>query len=141
MPTTQKFRSRGVGNGLPYCPPKVDVSSYDYWMTLGGTQKGNLPTGKQILLSLKNAIKLFWGLYGLNGNGEYNGTDGDWGHFIIGDINIDDANAEDYPAPDNEPYFDEYYKTVDDPSTIVRENIGEPFERRCYLNYSFEMHG
>lgn len=38
----------------------VDVSDYDFWVTLGGTQKGQQPTPEAINLSLERAVKLYW---------------------------------------------------------------------------------
>lgn len=65
-PITQKFYASGKGNGLPFCPEKKNVSSFTYWMTLGGTQKGNVPTPAEIQLSLVNAWLLYWNLYKVN---------------------------------------------------------------------------
>jgi len=72
MPTATKFEAEDVGNGFPFCLPKVDVSDrgdgdpYDYWITLGGFKKGDAgsPTAQQISDSLANAMKLFWNYNG-----------------------------------------------------------------------------
>ncbi len=64
MPVAEQFNAFGRGNGFPYCLPEVDVSTYDYWVTLGGTQKGSSPTQAEIDLSLANAMKLFWNYNG-----------------------------------------------------------------------------
>ena len=54
---------------------KKDVSDYDMWVTLGGTQKGSTPTPEQIDLSLRNAMKIFWDLRSItctSGHGIFN---------------------------------------------------------------------
>ena len=63
MPTATKFVSDGRGNGFPFCLEKQDVSSYDLWTTLGGTQKGATVTDAEKNLSLENAMKLYWNFY------------------------------------------------------------------------------
>ena len=63
MPEATPFTALGNGNGFPFCPEKIDVSSYDRWVTLGGTQKGSSPTDEEIQLSLKIAMAFFWNLY------------------------------------------------------------------------------
>lgn len=63
MPTADSFTALGRGNGFPSCLGKVDVSVYDHWVTLGGTEKGNTATGSEKSLSLVNAMKLYWNLY------------------------------------------------------------------------------
>jgi len=70
MQEAEKFNALGVGNGFPYCLESVDVSTHDYWITLGGTQKGSSPEQDEIDLSLVNAMKLFW-----NYNGHTSSTD------------------------------------------------------------------
>jgi hypothetical protein len=68
MPTTTKFTTLGKFNGFPFCPPKIDVSLYYKWTTLGGTQKGNTPTAAEKTLSHKNAMKLFWNAHEVLGS-------------------------------------------------------------------------
>lgn len=72
MPIAESFNALGAGNGFPYCLPKVDMTDLDgdgsgitanLWTTLGGTQKGSLPTQSEISLSLENAMKIYWNLY------------------------------------------------------------------------------
>jgi hypothetical protein len=68
MPDASKFTTLGF---FPFCLSKVNVSSYDYWQTLGGTRKGSSPSESQLAaeinLSLKNAMKLFWNTSELTG--------------------------------------------------------------------------
>lgn len=50
--------SKGRRNGFPFCPGKVDVSTYNNWITLGGYDKttagaGTIVTQDQINESLK----------------------------------------------------------------------------------------
>ena len=63
MPTATTFQAKGRRNGFPSCLGKVDVSVYDHWVTLGGTEKGNTATESEKSLSLVNAMKLYWNLY------------------------------------------------------------------------------
>lgn len=53
---------------LPFCVTKRDVSDVDFWITLGGTQKGQAATTETIGQSLINATKLFWNTYGASAN-------------------------------------------------------------------------
>ena len=63
MPTATTFQAKGRRNGFPSCPGKVDVSVYDHWVTLGGTEKGNTATESEKSLSLVNAMRVFWNLH------------------------------------------------------------------------------
>lgn len=63
MPVATSFTALGRGNGFPFCPEKQDVSSYDLWSTLGGTQKGETATESEKNLSVVNAMKLYWNFY------------------------------------------------------------------------------
>lgn len=74
MPVATSFTALGRGNGFPFCVDKVDVSGFNYWMTLGGFKKtdGGSPTKKQIELSLFNACRLYWTTYKVNGTVTYN---------------------------------------------------------------------
>jgi hypothetical protein len=62
MSTTQEFFASGAGNGFSHCLDRVDVSDYDYWITLGGYKKGDTDpvTEAQIAASFLNAYKMFW---------------------------------------------------------------------------------
>lgn len=69
MPVAQKFMSRGVGNGFPLCPTKIDVSVFDFWTSLSGWSKVDEPASdalkaESIAKSLKFAMKLFWNYNG-----------------------------------------------------------------------------
>ena len=67
MPTADSFTALGRGNGFPFCASRVDVSSFDFWVTLGGyakTSSGNV-TQDQINNSRINAMKLFWNVNSL----------------------------------------------------------------------------
>tara|TARA_E500000318_G_C3500919_1_gene188323 strand:- start:43 stop:861 length:819 start_codon:yes stop_codon:yes gene_type:complete len=67
MPTAIPFTALGRGNGFPFCVTRVDVSSFDFWVTLGGyakTSSGNV-TPEQINNSRINAMKLFWNVNSL----------------------------------------------------------------------------
>ena len=75
-------------NGFPFVPSKVDVSGFDYWTTLGGTQKGNAATAEEIALSHDNAVKFYWNTYGLNYTRE-----SDVGGDASGSINVVDDNS------------------------------------------------
>ena len=65
MPIATSFAALGKGNGFPSCLDKLDVSPYDYWITLGGFKEsdGGSPTTTQINNSLINAMKLVWNCY------------------------------------------------------------------------------
>jgi hypothetical protein len=59
----------GVGNGFPFCPPKVDVSGFDHWTTLSGWSKVDTPASDSakatsIASSRAFAAKLFWNIDG-----------------------------------------------------------------------------
>lgn len=131
MPETAKFTSLGVGNGFPFCfsdsLQRVDVDEQDGgddvwedWITLGGYSKADaiaatVVTGKQIADSRNNAMKLFRGIYGLNGTADDNGD-------VI--TNVDPTNATgigDYGVG-------QFFTTIDDPSSIL-----EPRKRECVL--------
>jgi len=78
MPTTGPYQLGATSNGFPYCPRKIDLTDVedvdgnsttaDYWITLGGTQKGNAPTASEIHLSWINAIKLTYETYSVTGS-------------------------------------------------------------------------
>ena len=62
--------------GFPFVPEDIDVSGFDFYQTLGGTQKGATPTDAEIELSHDNAVKLYWNIYGMtytNVFGTYSG--------------------------------------------------------------------
>ena len=92
-----------LGN-FPVCAEsltEVDVSGYDYWVTLGNFKKtdGGSPTQSQIDLSLENARKLFWDIYGLTGSvTDTSGVD----TVTITNATVDDNTTSNLPT-DN-PY-------------------------------------
>ena len=63
MPSATQFSASVNRNGFPFCPEKQDVSSYDFWTTLGGTQKGETATESEKSLSVVNAMQLYWNFY------------------------------------------------------------------------------
>jgi len=65
MPTAKNFSTLGAFNGFSSCLERVDISGYDYWITLSGYSKdsGGVPTKKSKNDSLKLAMKLFWNTY------------------------------------------------------------------------------
>jgi hypothetical protein len=67
MPTATPFTALGRGNGFPFCPSKVNVSTYDYWTTFSGVNKNN-PTTSDALIqeSLALAMKFYWNIYSVN---------------------------------------------------------------------------
>jgi len=67
MPTATSFTALGRGNGFPFCPAKVNVSTYANWITLGGVSSGSA-SESQINESLVNAMKLWWNLYSMTGS-------------------------------------------------------------------------
>ena len=66
MPEATPFMALEVGNGFPFIPERVNVENFDYWITLGGTQKGSTPTPLEIATSHINAVKFYWSLYRAN---------------------------------------------------------------------------
>jgi len=72
MPTATTFQAKGRRNGFPSCLGKVDVSVYDHWVTLGGTEKGNTATESEKSLSLVNAMKLYWNLHSASSSSNSN---------------------------------------------------------------------
>jgi hypothetical protein len=89
---------------LPFCAEKVNVSPYDYWVTLGNTQKGNSPSASEIALSLQNAMALYWNLYAINGTIDENTTSTDRSANAVD--NLSDGKAEPYTrvCPESSKY-------------------------------------
>lgn len=65
MPTATPFNA-GVGNGFTECLSRVDVSSFDFWTTLGGNRQGGGVTESG--QGLAQAMAIFWNLNGVSGN-------------------------------------------------------------------------
>lgn len=79
MPEAEPFTALGRGNGLPFCPFKRNVSSFDYWVTLGNYKKTDADadvavTQTEINLSLTNAMKLFWNLNSMDSTANWAGS-------------------------------------------------------------------
>ena len=68
MPTAQPFAALGRGNGFPFCPISVDVSSKDFWITMSGRRKtdSGTPTAAEINESKAKAMKVWWNAYQFN---------------------------------------------------------------------------
>lgn len=69
MPTADSFTALGAGNGFPFCPPKVDVSSDDLWSTIDGYNKSSTGsrTAAGIAESKRLAMLYVWNTYQLTG--------------------------------------------------------------------------
>jgi len=70
MPVAYPFSTLGKLNGLSNCVPKVDVTTYDYWITASGYSKEDFDasvavTQDQIDQSLHAIGRLYWNLYRL----------------------------------------------------------------------------
>lgn len=70
MPTADSFTALGAGNGFPFCPPKVDVSSDDLWSTIDGYNKSSAGsrTAAGIIESKRLAMLYIWNTYQINGS-------------------------------------------------------------------------
>ena len=165
MPTATPFTALGRGNGFSFCPNKVDVSGYDYWVTLGGYKKTDTgdPTQAQVDLSLKNAMQLFWNLDGWTGLLSFAGVgdpyreitslsmkNGDW--TVSGDryyaYKLDGTQVDepDFDPKDRVCYKSfEVEKMVEDPisgiflgGTPVRMYNGDPSDEDNFVGYGFD---
>lgn len=78
MPEAKIFRSKGRGNGFPFCPNRIDIDEYAYWITLGGYKKGDTEpvTDEQKALSWVNAMKIWWNLYKVTGSASLTDSNG-----------------------------------------------------------------
>ena len=125
MPTAESFTALGAGNGFPFCPWKVDVSSEGKWTTLSGWSKINTPVddaakAQSIANSLTQAMKLFWNLNGFTGT-----------------VREEDLSP---PSPAVEETFTLYMESDDYEYTNWYKTAGgtdsdvnkEPSERVCY---------
>tara|TARA_R110000824_G_C15051322_1_gene661466 strand:+ start:56 stop:952 length:897 start_codon:yes stop_codon:yes gene_type:complete len=86
MPTATQFTALGRGNGFPFCPEKVNVSTYTNWITLGGVSSGSASEA-QINESLKNAMKLWWNLHSLTGSFSCALTNSQEGNILVSATN------------------------------------------------------
>lgn len=111
MPTADSFTALGKGNGFPFCLDKIDVSEYDYWVTLGGFKKtdSGSPSQAQIDLSLRNAMKLWWNTAGL-------------------DVTISASLDSGIPGSISSEIIDPVFEIIGEPKTRVCEHdIDESF--------------
>jgi len=113
MPEAQKFMSRGMGNGFPFCCPKIDMNDLGadgsndaatFWITLGGNKKGETVDPEKYGLS--QAVKFYRNFYSASGtaehsmswvsppSGEANGT------AALSSANVDDDTIEGTPRPE-----------------------------------------
>ena len=161
MPTATPFTALGRGNGFSFCPNKVDVSGYDYWVTLGGYKKTDTgdPTQAQVDLSLKNAMQLFWNLDGWTGLLSFAGAsdpyreitslsmkNGDYYTFYANELDGTQVNEPDFDPKDRVCYKSfEVEKMVEDPisgiflgGTPVRMYNGDPSDEDNFVGYGFD---
>lgn len=122
MPTATPFTALGRGNGFPFCPTKVDVSNFDYWITLGGFKKtdGGSPTQAQIDLSLSNAAKIYWNIYGVTGEATSSLAS-------VTFVNMDEAESSTVS----------FAKTPSPSDTEERE----PIDRACWTSWGLVKRG
>ena len=165
MPTATPFTALGRGNGFSFCPNKVDVSGYDYWVTLGGYKKTDTgdPTQAQVDLSLKNAMQLFWNLDGWTGLLSFAGDgdpyreitslsmkNGDWtvvnDRYYANKLDGTQVDEPDFDPKDRVCYKSfEVEKMVEDPisgiflgGTPVRMYNGDPSDEDNFVGYGFD---
>ena len=138
MSTTGPYQLGATSNGFPYCPRKIDLTDLedvdgnsttaDWWITLGGTQKGNAPTASAIHLSWLNAIKLTYETYSVTGTAR--STEYGFGEFPVEideeevRIGLEEYTALDFPEldPEGSPGSTDY---EDNKPTML------PNEREC----------
>ena len=63
MPEAEKFTALGAGNGFPECLQRVDVSTYDHWMTLGGNRDG-VPFDES-KTGLTECMHFYWNIHAM----------------------------------------------------------------------------
>ena len=91
MPTADSFFALGMGNGFPFCPPKVDVSGDDLWSTIDGYNKSSTGTrtAAGIAESKRLAMLYVWNTYQLTGS------------MTVGSDSISNVNSEDDTSSGN----------------------------------------
>ena len=153
MPTTQDFMAHTLNNGFPWELERQDVSGFTYWVTLGGTEKGNSPTVSQKQLSFTNAFQLWWNLYGITGTFRaINTTDGT--NTVTA---VDDDGTEPYERVCGKAYAigdsvtngGNFLDTVNNiggppsglPTAIVRMYNGSTTDEANFLGYGFKDDG
>ena len=162
MPTATPFTALGRGNGFSFCPNKVDVSGYDYWVTLGGYKKTDTgdPTQAQVNLSLKNAMQLFWNLDGWTGLLSFAGAsdpyreitslsmkNGDYYTYYANELDGTQVNEPDFDPKDRVCYKSfEVEKMVEDPisgiflgGAPVRMYNGDTSDEDNFVGYGFDQ--
>lgn len=113
MPVAQKFMSRGLGNGFPFCCPKIDMNDLEadgsgttatFWITLGGNKKGEVVDTEKYGIS--QASRFYRNFYSVSGTanhsmawvsppaGEADGT------ASLSSANVDDDSIETTPRPE-----------------------------------------
>ena len=113
MPETTKFMTDGVGNGFPFCCPKIDMNDLGadgsgdaatFWITLGGNKKGETVDPEKYGLS--QAMKFYWNFYSASGTAEHSMA---WvspppyeadGTASLSSANVDDDTIEGTPRPE-----------------------------------------
>ena len=147
MPTATQFNALGKGNGFPFCLDKIDVSEYDYWVTLGGFKKtdSGSPTQLQINNSFTNAMKLFWNINKLEGSVTDEESSNYPGEYTIKDLDID---AEDYGSLTvNSSDFSNYHSSTFEPKdrvcafnfVVSKTEVDSPSEGDGGLNFYLNM--
>lgn len=81
MPTAESFTALGVGNGFTACITKIDMTE-----SSGGTWAPPVINA----LTLKQAMNLYWNLYGIVGTASATGTAAS---ATVSDINIPDTDT------------------------------------------------
>jgi len=117
MPTTQEFFAGTSGNGLNFCPQRMDVDDFDRWITASGHKKGDgVPTAASISSSLIKCARMFWHLYSVSGytvtsdgsgfddHPSYNGAQDADGVYIIADDASVSGGASSEAGKEIEPY-------------------------------------
>lgn len=135
MSVTQEFQAMGAGNGFPFCLPRVDVSDYGWWVTLGGFKKtdSGSPTPEQVSDSFTNAKKLFWDLYAVNGLAH--GAQIDGGSAVSDDLSVtrmESSNESRWDGPESPDFATAYRAFYGRYGGLVSGNpIGETYRRVC----------
>jgi hypothetical protein len=92
MPTADSFTALGMGNGFPFCPAKLDVSSRDLWSTIDGYNKDSTDdrTAAGIIESKRLAMLYVWNSYQLTGSVTA-------GSGSLSNVNSEDDTQSGYP--------------------------------------------
>jgi hypothetical protein len=115
MPTADSFKALGMGNGFPFCPAKVDVSSNDLWSTIDGYNKSTVAarTAAGIIESKRLAMLYIWNTYQINGSVTVSSD-------TLSNVNSEDDTSSGNPLPprsrvclDGNDVFGDYVETED----------------------------